>query len=470
MQQQGVFAPGYRALSTGILASITAVAVEGLAVATILPMTAADLGGYDAYGWAFSAFMLASLLGAVATGQAADGRSAVGPTRLVFVAFGLGSLVAGLAPAWPVLLLGRVLQGLGGGGLVAIAYLAVARGYPERLRPRLLALTSTAWVVPALVAPALAGQVAEHASWRLVFLGLLPLLACGAALVLPALGQLNVTSPAPGQPGRLRAAGRLAAGLGLMLWAFGLGVIGPTLLVAGFGAVLAAPALRGRLPEGTPRLRPGLPAAVATRGLLAFGFFGADALVPLGLATLRDLPPTAVGLAVTASALTWTAGSWLQDRAEARAAWTWFSRSARARVGLVLLGLSIGAVGIAILSPEVPAVLGVVAWGIAGLGTGLAYSSTTLVALGQAPAGQEGATSASLQLAETVGTAAGTGAVGALLALAPHVQHEVADGIWWGLLLTAGVTLLGLVPAARMAARPVPTRFLRKQLPMGEAA
>jgi MFS family permease len=112
-----------------------------------------------------------------------------------------------------VLLLGRALQGFGGGGLGAIAYLAIARGYPERLRPRVLALVSSAWVLPALVGPAVAGQVADHLSWRLVFVGILPLLGVRAWLLVVSLPKAAAAMTSqPGAAGRLGMAVRLAGG------------------------------------------------------------------------------------------------------------------------------------------------------------------------------------------------------------------------------------------------------------------
>src|SRR5882762_9628771 len=83
----GVFAPAHRALSVGILVTITAIACEGMAVTTILPTAAMDLGGLDGYGWAFSAFMLASLVGAISAGQTADQRNVGYPARLGFALF-----------------------------------------------------------------------------------------------------------------------------------------------------------------------------------------------------------------------------------------------------------------------------------------------------------------------------------------------------------------------------------------------
>src|SRR6266545_5000183 len=164
---------------------IFTIAVEGMAVATVLPTAAADLNGLEWYGWAFSAFMLASLVGAIGGGLLADQRSPALAGQLALSVFAVGLFVAGFAPSWSVLLLGRLLQGLGAGGLGTLAYLAVARGYPEPLRPRLLALLSTAWVLPALVGPGLAGVVAELATWRLVFLGILAPVMAGAVLLVP---------------------------------------------------------------------------------------------------------------------------------------------------------------------------------------------------------------------------------------------------------------------------------------------
>jgi MFS family permease len=449
---EGVFAPIHRPLSIGILVSVTAIAFEGMAVATVLPTTATDLGGLDAYGWAFSAFMLTSLLGAIAAGQMSDRGHVVRPARLGLASFAAGLLVAGFAPAWPVLLLGRVLQGFGGGTLGAIAYVAIARGYPASLRPRLLALLSSAWIVPALIGPAIAGQIAEHASWRLVFLGILPPVLGGAIMLLPALVRLAPAPPATPDPGRLAAAGRLALGIGLLLWGLGLGSIGPLLIFAVVGVGLAAPALRFLLPAGTLTARAGLPAAVATRGLLAFGFFGGESVIPLGLATVRGLPPSGVGFALTAGALAWVGGSWLQDRDEARTGGSVTRRANRVRGGLALVAIGVASIAAVILSADVPVALAVLAWAVAGLGMGLAYPGCTLTAMAEAGSGREGFASASLQVAETVGIAAGAGAAGALLALAVHVEVGVAQGLAWAFLLTVVAAFLAQAPAARLVA------------------
>ncbi len=461
--RDGVFSPGYRALSIGILVLMTSIAVEGMAVATIVPTAATELGGLEWYGWAFSAFMLTSLLGAIGGGELADKRSPAVAGKLALALFAVGLLVAGCAPSWPVLLVGRAFQGFGAGGMGTLAYLAVARGYPEPLRPRLLALLSSAWVLPALVGPALAGQVAEHATWRLVFLGILVPVGCGAAVLVPALGNLPTPAASPSNellrgapenprdPRRLRHALQLALGMGIALFAAGSSALFVAIGIGLVGVTLSVPALRALLPPGTLSARPGLPAAVGIRGLLAFGFLGCEALVPLGLAQERGLPPSLVGLALTASALTWVAGTWLQDRAENRAdgGGVLGTRGVRVRIGLGLVLVGIVGVALVVLSPTIPVVLSVLAWAVGGLGMGLAYPGSTLVALGD-PRGQGGFGAASLLVAETVGIAAGAGAGGALVAVTVHVGRDLAFGLGSAFALSAAAIVLALLPAFRL--------------------
>src|ERR1700722_8567105 len=111
----GLWAPRRRALTAGLVLTITFVAAEALAVVTILPVVARDLGGLDLYGWVFSAFMLGSVVGIVVAGREADRRGPAAPYVAGLLLFGAGLLIAGLAPSMPVLVAGRALPGRRGG-------------------------------------------------------------------------------------------------------------------------------------------------------------------------------------------------------------------------------------------------------------------------------------------------------------------------------------------------------------------
>ena len=193
----GVWAPARRRLTTGLVLTITLVAFEALAIATIMPVVSDDLGGLGLYGWVFSGFFLGNLLGIVLAGEAADRRGTRAPFLAGLVLFSLGLVIGGSAQSMPMLVAGRVAQGVGAGVIPAVAYASVGRGYPPELRPRVFAVFSSAWVVPGLIGPAAASAIERWSSWRVVFLALLPLVAVAAAMTLPALSPRPPADAAP---------------------------------------------------------------------------------------------------------------------------------------------------------------------------------------------------------------------------------------------------------------------------------
>ena len=111
---------------------MSVVAFQALGVGTVMPAVARDLGGLSHYGWAFSAFMLASVVGSVAAGQDTD---RAGPVRAYLApsaSFAVGSVLAALAGSWSVLLAGRVLEGLGAGALGVVTYASREPRLPDR--------------------------------------------------------------------------------------------------------------------------------------------------------------------------------------------------------------------------------------------------------------------------------------------------------------------------------------------------
>src|SRR4029079_9350852 len=213
----GLWAPGRRSLIVGLVLTITLVAFEALAASTVMPLLARALNGIELYGWVFTAFMLGSLIGIVLVGGLIDRRGLGGPFAAGIALFALGLIVGGLAPSMEVLVGARFVQGLGAGTVPPIAYVAIGRSLPEHLRPQMFATLSTAWVLPGVVGPAIAGAVGEQLHWRLVFLGLIPLIVVAAAISYPSLRQIAAMPaggpggpPAggPGAPPRPRALAR----------------------------------------------------------------------------------------------------------------------------------------------------------------------------------------------------------------------------------------------------------------------
>lgn len=438
---------GRRPLTIGLVLIVTGIAFESLAVAAVMPRIAEDLDGIRLYGWAFSAFMLAQVVGISIAGPAGDRRGPARPTSVGLVLFGGGLLLGGAAGSMPVLVLARAVQGAGAGAVFSMAYVAMGRAYPGPARARLMAVLSTAWVIPGITGPGLAGAIADAFGWRWVLLGLVPLLPIAGVLTMPSLLRIGPDPDAPpARAGRLRLVVRLAGGVALLLTGLSGGWPPAALAAVVAGAVLAGPALRGLLPAGTLRAAGPVPAAIALRGLTAFAFFGAEAFIPLALTSLKGLGTAAAGLSLTVAALTWASGAWAQAHWGA----TWGAR----RTGATGLGLvTAGILGAALLLlPGIPAAVGIAAWGLAGAGMGLSYPATGLTVLEEAPAGQVGTATSALQLADTLGVALGTGLGGAALALALSAGAGRRVGI-----AAADVIALLAAAAAIAATRGLPT-------------
>jgi MFS family permease len=443
----GLLAPERRALTVGLTLTVTLVAAESLAVVTIMPLVTGDLGGLRLYGWVFSAFLLGSMVGIVAAGRQADRSGPAKPYVFGLVIFAVGLALAGTAPTMAVLVAGRLLQGLGAGAVPAVAYVAIGRAFPEGLQARMMAVLSTAWVVPGIVGPLASVAVAHVFGWRWVFLGLLPLVAATGVLALPGLVGLGRPPVPPEVEHRMSDAVRVAVGTACLLggltarpWPVAVGLVV-------VGALVAVPSLNRLLPSGSLRARSGLPATILSRGLLTFAFFGADAFVTLAIVMVRHHSLAVAGGAVTASTLAWTVGSWIQARFDKR----WEGRR------LVRLGLALNLAGIAgmllVLQPDVPVAVAVGAWATAGLGMGLSYAPTTLMMLHHAPEGREGWASASLILSDVLGAALGAGFGGAAIAIGAVHGWSLSTSLAIAFALPGTVAVVGLLLSGRLPSR-----------------
>ena len=439
----GIWAPSRRPLTAGLVLAVTFVAFEALAVATILPLVVRHLGDLRLYGWVFSAFLLASLVGIVVAGTLAD-RAPLGRPMLAGLGlFVLGLVIGGTAPDMSVLVAGRAVQGLGAGVVPAVAYVAISRCYPDHARPRMFAVLSTAWVVPGLVGPAIAALVATAVGWRWVFLGLIPLVVAAGALVVLALR--NVPAPANTEPATVPylAVLGVVAGAGAALASLNSGVV-PVAVAGGIaGGILLAASLRQLTPPRHLTARPGLTAAILSRALLTCCFFSGDAYVPYAIVTVRHAPTALAAIALTASTLTWTAGSWVQARCIARYG---PRRLVRAGQCLVVAGLALMC---AVLLPSVPPALGIVAWAVAGGGIGTAYAPLSLTTLDRAAPGEEGRATSALQLCDVLGQAVGIGVAGAIVAAATTGTGH-GTGVALAFSFAIAVALIAVIAGTRL--------------------
>jgi MFS family permease len=454
---RSVFAPALRTTTIGLLILITLVAFEATAVSAALPTAARDLHGLGSYGFAFTGFLVANVVGMVAAGQLTDRHGAGRPLLIGLIGFVAGLVLAGTATTMEQLIVGRVVQGFSGGLIGTAVYVVIGQVYADDLRPRIFAAISSAWVVPSLVGPLVSGLLAQHATWRLVFLGLVPFALLGGVLTAPTLRTLHAAPHGAGSGAdRWRLLRALAVAIGVATLGVAADHPSPLVLVAvPFALALMVWGLRRLLPPGTLQVRPGVAAPIALRGLLAGAFFGVESLVPLSLTVQHGFGAAAAGLPLTASGISWSIGSWWQSRPVA-------DDGISRRIALIRAGfacLTVGALGMAVTAlPSSPGWLAYPSWMVSGLGMGFAMSSLGVVLLRFTSDRRRGEDSAALQLSDATSSAITTGLAGMLVAAASRGAIGYT-GAFVTLDITMGaVAVLGVAVAGRTrpAERPSP--------------
>jgi len=219
------------------------------------------------------------------------------------------------------------------------------------------------------------------------------------------------------------------------------------------GLACLIPALRALLPNGTLRLRRGLPTVIAMRGLLAGAFFAAEVWVPLALQTVRGVSTTWSGMFLACGAIGWAIGAQLQGRAPE--GWT----PARfVRVGAALVALSLLLLPLSMVPSLPPWILGIT-WIIGSCGMGMSVSSLATLLLNYSAPAEQGANSASIQVSDSSGVVLITGLTGAMF-----VWFTANGGagalVFSALFLTSAVVAIVALAAAPRVRRAIITRAM----------
>lgn len=449
-----LFGPEFAALTIAIVALISVIAFESMAVSTAMPEVALELDAVRSYGLAFSVMLTTQLLGIVLAGVWCD-RSGSLPSLLAGqVLFALGCGICGASNDFAVFLTGRAVAGLGAGLTFVAGFVLIGRMYPESIRPRVFSVISAAWVLPSLVGPVLAGWLTSTWSWRWVFWIVVVPVAGALVVLLVRRGQIRAADAGVEASSRdhrthVRAAWLglgIAVSAGVMQWGthelelswspqVGAGLVG---LV---GLALCAPRL---LPAGTFTMRRGLPSVMLSRFFLPCAFFGTITYVPLMLTGERGLSLAQAGSLLAIGSIGWSLGSWVQGR----------DSFAGRRDRLVSIGgatLAAGLAGVVLVTwagwwPWLVAL----PLAVAGLGMGMATASLSVLALSLTPPSEHGSASSSLQLSDVLGSVIGIAATGAVFAaLHTRAGEDVPAfvAMWVG---TAAVATLVVVAGRRI--------------------
>jgi MFS family permease len=428
-------------VTVGAVELIFLAAMQSLAITTVMPVVSADLDGDRLYAVAFAGTLATSVIGMVAVGAWCDRGGVLAPLTTAVGLFVVGLVLSGLAPSMPVLVAGRLVQGLGAGGQTVALYVVVARVYPGAVHGRVFAAFSAAWVVPSLIGPFLAGAVTEFFHWRWVFLGVAALTVVAFVMVVARLYGLPLHTD---QPATERVGPRLACAVAVAIGALGLSLAGELGVWAG-AAVAASVAVIGLaarplLPRGTLRAARGLPSVVLMRGLIAGALFGAEIYVPYLLIDDYGFSPTWAGLGLTAAALAWAAAADVQGR--------FGDRIGNTRITLVGTGLLVASLAVAAATALLglhPAIL-IAGWGLAGGGMGLMYPRLTVLTLAYSTAQNQGFNSSALSISDAVGSASSIAVMGLVFTMLATTDAGFPAVFAIGMVLA----LAALIPGLRL--------------------
>jgi MFS family permease len=442
-------------------------AMDQTIVAPALPAIAGEMGAVESVSWVVVASLVGATVAAPVHGRLGD---AFGLKRMLLAALVLtfaGALLSALAPSFGLLLAGRVLMGLGAGGLNTLTMALIGEAVPPRERGRFQAWIAGCFVLASSLGPVAGGWLAEHLGWRAVFLAQVPVTALAFALA------LRLPRRPPRSPG---AAFRFDLGGALLFAAF----VAPALVAlsqarllslsalpvaAGF-ALAAALAFWLLLRQERRAKDPLLPLPMlAEPSILRTNLFTACAhgcqvglvtFLPLWLISVRGLTPAEAGAMLVPLSLGGGVGGLLAGRTMARSGWA--APVAAAGLGLATAGL----VGVAALGGLLPG------WGLAGLlalvglGMGCSYPVSQITVQVAAGPARLGAAAASVQYARTLGAAVGTTLLGAVLFGALAAGDAAVAEMFVRLVREGPAAFLpGLAEAERLALRAALTEAFR---------
>ena len=180
----GAAGASFFAIFPSVVLPVFLAIVDQTIVATALPGIAGDLGHVESVAWVVIAYLIAVTISSPVYGRLGD---MLGRRRLMFVALGLGicgTAAAAMAPSFEFLLAARVLQGLGGGGLMTLTQALVGEAVPPRERAKYQGYLATVALTSNAFGPVVGGLLTEHFGWRAVFVVNSPLWALAIMLVL----------------------------------------------------------------------------------------------------------------------------------------------------------------------------------------------------------------------------------------------------------------------------------------------
>lgn len=415
-------APRFALLCLGIWLN----AADTLVTATIMPSVAREIGGYAYFGWSVAAYLTGSIVAGACSGKLSLAFGLRQATAFSGLVYAVGCAMSALAPEFVTFILGRLVQGLGAGAVVALCYVAITALFPERLWPRVYGAVAGVWGAATLLGPTLGGLFAAAGFWR----GAFWLFVVQAIIFV---GAVMAMLPAErGDAARGRAPVPQLALLVLAVSLIGAaGVVASPRLAVGLaiGGALGMAAMLAVNTRTHDRLLPKSAADLSTAtGLGLLTIFSTEAAVigftvygPAFIQAQHQASPLLAGYVVGAIAAGWTLCALLVGKVPAE-------RDGRfVRLGVVVILL--GALASAWATPRGTLTQTALALALMGAGFGLCHAFIARRTIGGAPAEEQAMASGAVPTSQLIGGAtgaAGAGAMANLLGFSHGIDQTLA--------------------------------------------
>lgn len=445
----------------GLMTGMFLAGLDQSIVATALPTITSDLGGLDHLSWVVTSYLLASTASTPLWGKISDlfGRRPI--FQVAILTFVLGSVLSGFSASMEQLIAFRAVQGLGGGGLMALALATIGDVVPPRERPRYQGYIAATFGVSSVLGPVLGGFFAEGPGWEWIFfinvpIGLLALVVTSAALTMPHVRREHSID-------YLGATTIVASVTSVLLYTAWAGPeqgwgspLGLTLLIGGLllAAVFVAVELRATEPIIPMRLFRNSIYSVSN----AFGFligaamFGVMVFLPVYLQLAKGMSPTESGLGMLPMLAGLFTTSILGGRRMSRTGhYKWYPPTGAALVLVAVLMMTL-------LEADSPYWFAGLAMLIMGAGLGLTMQVLTVAVQNSVDRSEMGVATSSVQFFRQMGGSFGTALFGAVLSVRLTAELDAAGTAAGGTIpdavmrdLTSNMAVVETLPAQAQA-------------------
>jgi EmrB/QacA subfamily drug resistance transporter len=404
-------------------------ALDALVMSAAMPTIISELGGLHLYAWTYTAYFLARAISLPVFGKLSDLYSTKGLFLSSIGIFLIASIAAGLSPSMGFLVVARVFQGIGGGGIFALVYIVLSDVSKPEHRAKTLSLASSIWGIASLVGPTLGGFIVTWFSWRWIFYINIPLGIISLVVIAMFFQELR-EKPANSQldwPGAFLLSGFI---LGLLT----ITMIGgrdlpwsstPLILIAvltlfmGLGFYIVERYAKDPILDFKFFKYPAFALGNSLVFCASFSIFALFAYAPLFLQGALSQSPLQVGYAMLSLSLGWSLGSIVAGRGM-----HWIGQKRATFIGVMLMvvgtGLTIG------FSRTTTMMECFLTFQIAGLGMGFTTLATLLIVQNSVDLKDLGVVTSFHQFSRTMGGTIGVGICGGVVTTRLINQLETA--------------------------------------------